>query len=152
MPAVDIELPLELSQLIAPTLESEPQGYNREIVISPGERHEVNLRVSCLPFFSERNILLGAVLVLNDHTAIERLQRQVRQADRLASIGTLASGMAHEIKNPLTTLKTFTQLLPATLPGRRVPQRFHRAGGRAKSRASNGSSTSCSPSRGPLRW
>ena len=52
------------------------------------------------------------MLVLNDHTALERLQRQVRQADRLASIGTLASGMAHEIKNPLTALKTFTQLLP----------------------------------------
>jgi two-component system sensor histidine kinase HydH len=68
--------------------------------------------VSCLPFASERNDLLGAVLVINDHTAIERLQNQVRQADRLASIGTLASGMAHEIKNPLTALKTFTQLLP----------------------------------------
>ena len=50
--------------------------------------------------------------MINDHTDIERLQNQVRQADRLASIGTLASGMAHEIKNPLTALKTFTQLLP----------------------------------------
>ena len=52
------------------------------------------------------------MLVINDHTTLEHLQRQVRQADRLASIGTLASGMAHEIKNPLTALKTFTQLLP----------------------------------------
>ena len=70
------------------------------------------MRVSCLPFASETNTLLGAVLVINDHTTLEHLQRQVRQADRLASIGTLASGMAHEIKNPLTALKTFTQLLP----------------------------------------
>ncbi len=68
--------------------------------------------MSCLPFASETNELLGAVLVINDHTTLEQLQRQVRQADRLASIGTLASGMAHEIKNPLTALKTFTQLLP----------------------------------------
>jgi len=36
----------------------------------------------------------------------------VQRADRLTSIGTMAAGMAHEIKNPLQSIKTFTQLLP----------------------------------------
>jgi signal transduction histidine kinase len=40
------------------------------------------------------------------------LYTQIRRSDRLASIGTLAAGMAHEIKNPLVCLKTFAQLLP----------------------------------------
>jgi signal transduction histidine kinase len=40
------------------------------------------------------------------------LYEKIRRNERLASIGTLAAGMAHEIKNPLVTLKTFTQLVP----------------------------------------
>lgn len=111
-PAAELDLPDEIARLIPPTLDGDFVGRDEEIILRPGARDEVNLRVSCLPFASEVSRLLGAVLVLNDYSAIERLQRQIRQADRLASIGTLASGMAHEIKNPLTALKTFTQLLP----------------------------------------
>lgn len=111
-PPPDLDLPPEIARLIPATLDGDFVGRDEEIILRAGARDEVNLRVSCLPFASEISRLLGAVLVLNDYSAIERLQRQIRQADRLASIGTLASGMAHEIKNPLTALKTFTQLLP----------------------------------------
>lgn len=51
-------------------------------------------------------------MVLTDVTAIKRLEHQIRRSDRLASLGTLSAGMAHEIKNPLVSLKTFAQLLP----------------------------------------
>ena len=108
----DIELMPEIAGLIAPTLQGDTVARDEELILRGGARDEAHLRVSCLPFASETEELLGAVLVINDYSALERLQRQVRQADRLASIGTLASGMAHEIKNPLTALKTFTQLLP----------------------------------------
>jgi two-component system sensor histidine kinase HydH len=40
------------------------------------------------------------------------MEEQIRRTDRLSSIGTLSAGMAHEIKNPLVTIKTFAQLLP----------------------------------------
>ena len=108
----DIELPPGFVELVGPTLRNQAESLPEEIVLRSGSRDQANLRVNCLPLEGEHNELLGAVLVLNDHTTLERLQRAVRQADRLASIGTLASGMAHEIKNPLTALKTFTQLLP----------------------------------------
>jgi signal transduction histidine kinase len=43
---------------------------------------------------------------------VKRLELQIRRSDRLASLGTLSAGMAHEIKNPLVSIKTFAQLLP----------------------------------------
>ena len=108
----EVDLPPELMELVQTMRCSERDPVGEEIVLRPNARDQTHLRAYCLPFTGEEGERLGTVLVLNDHTNLERLQRQVRQADRLASIGTLASGMAHEIKNPLTALKTFTQLLP----------------------------------------
>ena len=51
-------------------------------------------------------------MVVTDITALKRLELQIRRSDRLASLGTLSAGMAHEIKNPLVSIKTFAQLLP----------------------------------------
>ena len=56
--------------------------------------------------------LMGALLVFTDITELKGLEEQVRRSDQLSSVGTLAAGMAHEIKNPLVTIKTFAQLLP----------------------------------------
>ena len=45
-----------------------------------------------------------------------RLQQRARQAERLAELGTLTSGLAHEIKNPLSTISLNLQLLREDLP------------------------------------
>lgn len=42
----------------------------------------------------------------------ERLMEELRRSERLRAVGTLAAGMAHEIKNPLSAIKTFTEFLP----------------------------------------
>jgi len=54
----------------------------------------------------------GAIMVLSDITRIKELEREKSQVQRLASMGELAAGMAHEIKNPLVSIKTFAELLP----------------------------------------
>jgi PAS domain S-box-containing protein len=56
--------------------------------------------------------VLGAVAVFSDLSRLNELEREKRRAERLASIGALASGIAHEIKNPLVAIKTFAELLP----------------------------------------
>ena len=59
---------------------------------------------------------IGTILVLRDLTNIRELEAAVRQADRLSTLGTLAAGLAHEIKNPLGGIKGAAQLLERELP------------------------------------
>ncbi|WP_298432960.1 PAS domain-containing protein, partial [Geobacter sp.] len=60
--------------------------------------------------------MTGTILVLRDLTSIRDLEDAVRHADRLSTLGTLAAGLAHEIKNPLGGIKGAAQLLDLELP------------------------------------
>src|SRR5438046_9171654 len=73
---------------------------------------DVIIRASTSIFHGQDRQVLGALMVVTDITALKRLELQIRRSDRLASLGTLSAGMAHEIKNPLVSIKTFAQLLP----------------------------------------
>jgi PAS domain S-box-containing protein len=59
--------------------------------------------------------LLGAVVVLRDVTDQKRMQRQLELADRLASLGTLTAGVAHEINNPLAVVIATSDFLRGEL-------------------------------------
>jgi two-component system, NtrC family, sensor histidine kinase PilS len=60
--------------------------------------------VSVSPLVVPERGELGWVYTLDDLTEIRRLEREVRQRDRLAAVGRLAAGIAHEIRNPLTAI------------------------------------------------
>jgi PAS domain S-box-containing protein len=61
--------------------------------------------------------LLGGVLVLRDVSERQRMQKQVGLGERLASLGTLAAGMCHEINNPLTFIMANAQFLESAIDG-----------------------------------
>jgi two-component system sensor histidine kinase AtoS len=54
---------------------------------------------------------IGAVVVMKDVSERHRLMNQVMRADRLAALGELTAGIAHEIRNPLTSIRGFVQYL-----------------------------------------
>lgn len=66
------------------------------------------------------------ILNLHDVTVLKRLESRYRQAERLAALGTLSAGMAHEIRNPLSAIKTFVQLLPRKLEKPGFLEKFQR--------------------------
>ena len=55
--------------------------------------------------------MVGCVYSFDDLTAIRRLEREIRMQDRLAAVGRLAAGIAHEIRNPLTSIAGSVQML-----------------------------------------
>ena len=57
----------------------------------------------------------GVVMILRDLSRVRELEEAVRRADRLSMLGTLAAGLAHEIKNPLGGIKGAAQLLTMEL-------------------------------------
>ena len=73
--------------------------------------HEVPVSATCAPVLDTAGRASGAVLVLHDLTLQHTFEATTRRADRLASLGTVASGLAHEIKNPLGGIKGAAQLL-----------------------------------------
>ena len=67
-------------------------------------------------YSTEHGIIDGLNLtVINDVTEKAEMQEQLRKSDRLNIIGELAAGIAHEIRNPMTALKGFIQLLEPSI-------------------------------------
>jgi len=91
-----------------PTVES-PQNHGEVRFDVPARfRRTVRVRVSALTV-TERD--LGYLYVLDDLTEIRRLEREVRMQDRLAAVGRLAAAIAHEIRNPLTSIAGSVSML-----------------------------------------
>ena len=66
-----------------------------------GDR-EVSVEDSAAPIVDDQGRQIGAVIVLRDVSFARKAQEQIAVADRLASLGGVAAGVAHEINNPLT--------------------------------------------------
>lgn len=76
----------------------------------PGKfRKTFRVRVAALEV-AERGVF-GYVYALDDLTEIRRLEREVRVQDRLAAVGRLAAAIAHEIRNPLTSIAGSVSML-----------------------------------------
>ena len=78
--------------------------------------HLTPVSVTTSPLVLNNGETIGTILVLRDLTNVRELEDAVRHADRLSTIGTLAAGLAHEIKNPLGGIKGAAQLLEQDLP------------------------------------
>jgi len=79
----------------------------QELFLDSKERIPVKYYI--FPVKNHNEKLDGLVIILEDIGVLKNLEEQVRRADKLSALGELASGIAHEIRNPLSIMKTIVQ-------------------------------------------
>ncbi|HWP49005.1 MAG TPA: ATP-binding protein [Candidatus Limnocylindrales bacterium] len=107
LPAMDSEIRL----LIRDTLLTGKtfSSHKRSLFLKNGKT--LSLDIATSPLFNQQGDIYGVVIVLRDLTAIKDLEEEIRRKDILASMGSVAAGIAHEIKNPLGSIIGASQLL-----------------------------------------
>jgi two-component system sensor histidine kinase HydH len=99
-------LPQELWQLTE-HLRNKGAVVEEELECQTASGAGVPLKVSGAVLHGEDDGFLGYVFIFRDLVEVRRLQQEVERTKRLASLGSLAAGVAHEIRNPLSSVKGF---------------------------------------------
>ncbi len=82
--------------------------------------HEQTLRAGCSLLRNEQQEELGTVIHVRDVTERALMEQRLRRMERYAGLGSLATGLQHEIKNPLSALSLHVQLLDEALMGQNL--------------------------------
>lgn len=99
-------LPREIDALTA-QLKAEKKVIEKEIDCPLKDGKSIPMDVSVSLLEGDNGTFLGHIILFRDLTEIQELKREIERSQRLASLGKLAAGIAHEIRNPLSSIKGF---------------------------------------------
>jgi two-component system sensor histidine kinase PilS (NtrC family) len=95
------------------SLKARPFRFDGQIMKKDGSTAILGMTASLLK--DEANAVRGIILIFQDITKMIEMEEQVRTQERLATVGSLAAGIAHEIRNPLASLSGSIQVLQGEL-------------------------------------
>lgn len=108
-----------IEHTIVPSLErtetgEQPLRFEADIVTP--EEFIVHIGYGVSPLFTENGETSGLIITFQDLTEIRSMEESVRRKDRLAAVGRVAAGLAHEIRNPLGAMRGAIQVLQSQTP------------------------------------
>ena len=95
--------------------ESSPDYQRYETLLANDDGRKAFLGFSISPLTDPEGSLIGHTLIFQDITQFKEMEEQMKRVDRMAAVGLLAAGMAHEIRNPLASLSGSVQMLKTEL-------------------------------------
>jgi two-component system sensor histidine kinase HydH len=99
-------VPVELLKLLE-NLDTEKGVVEKEVDCTVRKGKVIPLEVSATLLNDENGMFLGYVLLFKDLSEVRSLRKEIARSQRLASVGRLAAGVSHEIRNPLSSIKGF---------------------------------------------
>src|SRR6185369_7535536 len=102
----------ELGEILMETIASRSATPGVAATLHRRNGRTLPVEISAAPLKGGEGKDLGVIAAMRDLTVVRELESRLRRSDRLAALGTLAAGLAHEIKTPLTSLLTFRPHLP----------------------------------------
>ncbi len=106
----------ESMSLTLETIEAGEQPPRFEADLMTPEGFAVRVGYGISPLFSESGETSGLIITFQDLTEIRTMEESVRRKDRLAAVGRVAAGLAHEIRNPLGAMRGAIQVLDSQTP------------------------------------
>ncbi|MDO7788975.1 MASE3 domain-containing protein [Desulforamulus aquiferis] len=85
------------------------KAYEASFVTMKNNKRQALVHIN--PVFNEMGEYIGEILVGSNITELKQQQQFIQQQEKMAMLGQMASGIVHEIRNPLTTIKGFSQLI-----------------------------------------
>ena len=115
---------LDKKETVLQALARKENLLNLESILCLDDGSERTLIISISVLNNTNNEIIGFVISADDISEKKILERQVQRNEQLAALGELAAGLAHEIKNPLTSIKGFSQILPNKLDDKKFLLKF----------------------------
>ncbi|PID59134.1 hypothetical protein CSB45_01650 [candidate division KSB3 bacterium] len=110
----ELDVPQKMNPLLR-NMKADRLVQRQETAIVTKSGTTVFLGVSVSLFLDNSGNVAGLICIFQDLTELKAMQEHVAQADRLAAIGQLAAGLAHEIRNPLASISGSIQMLNSEL-------------------------------------
>jgi len=84
----------------------------------------IPVRLKVTQMYTKEKITCGRTMIMEDLSQIKKMQQQINQSEKLAVIGQLAAGIAHEIGNPLTSISSMVQVMQRKIKEKNISKQL----------------------------